>query len=210
MNVSWHERDCDRNKNGESVKHQKRLQIRRLVFQHLPRCDQSGVFWLGPLGHILCACCNYHQNPKLKVEACLKCYQRRQGFIDYLSQCDDLKIIEEITYKQWVSTDRTTLVTIVESKEDFIENLSTQIKKLTRHAYTAKAHSLYMKTVKASMTPLQEIIVQGDFAENFSYVVQDEIQSSHCENKQATLHPFFAYNRKEDGTLEHIKNIKLW
>ena len=36
------------------------------------------------------------------------------------------------------------------------------------------------------MTPMDEIIVQGDFAENYSYVVQDEIQSFHWENKQAT------------------------
>ena len=35
------------------------------------------------------------------------------------------------------------------------------------------------------MTPVEEIIVQGDFAaENYSYVVQDEIQSFHLENKQ--------------------------
>ena len=45
--------------------------------------------------------------------------------------------------------------------------------------------------------------MQGNFAENFSYVVQDEIQTFHWENKQATLHPFVAYQRKEDGPLEH-------
>ena len=53
------------------------------------------------------------------------------------------------------------------------------------------------------MTPMEEIIVQGDFAENYSYVVQGEIQSFHWENKQATLHPFVAYQRQEDNTLQH-------
>ena len=66
--------------------------------------------------------------------------------------------------------------------------------------------SLYMKELKAGITPLTEIILQGDFAENFSYVVQDEIQSFHWENKQATLHPFVAYCRMTGGTLEH-RNI---
>ena len=42
---------------------------------------------------------------------------------------------------------------------------------------------------------MDEIIVQGDFAENYSYIFQDEIQSFHWENKQATLHPFVAYQR---------------
>ena len=56
--------------------------------------------------------------------------------------------------------------------------------------------------------PALENILQGDFAENYSYVVQDEIQSFHWENKQATLHPFVAYHKldDEDGTLEH-RNI---
>ena len=56
------------------------------------------------------------------------------------------------------------------------------------------------------MTPMEGIIVQGDFAENYSYVVQDEIQRFHWENKQATLHPFVAYQRQEDNTLQH-RNI---
>ena len=40
------------------------------------------------------------------------------------------------------------------------------------------------------MTPMEEIIVQGDFAENYCCIVQGEIQSFYWENKQATLHPF--------------------
>ena len=58
------------------------------------------------------------------------------------------------------------------------------------------------------MTPMEEIVVQGDFAKNYSYVVQDEIQSFHWENKQATLLPFVAYQRQEDNTLQH-RNKKL-
>ena len=67
----------------------------------------------------------------------------------------------------------------------------------------------YMKKLKTSMTPLEEIIVQGDFAENYSYVVQDEIESFHCENKQATLHPFVAYQWQEDNTLWQHRNIYM-
>lgn len=177
--------------------------------------------------HSVCVC-KYHQNPKLMVEACLKsdvhdlmkfcvcsneneaCMMGQckdcpghQGLADHLNQTEELTDIDEVTYKQWVSTDRTQLVTIVESKEEFVEKLATQVSKLTRHSYTAKSQSSYMKTLKSNMTPLKEMIVQGDFAENYSYVVQDEIQSFHWENKQATLHPFVAYCTLEDGTLVH-------
>ena len=63
-----------------------------------------------------------------------------------------------------------------------------------------------MKSLKSSLPPLEEMILQGDFAENYSFVVQDEIQSFHWENKQATLHPFVAYWCDDEGKLEH-KNI---
>ena len=100
-------------------------------------------------------------------------------------------------------TNKASKKNITESKADFIDNFSSQVLKLTRHSFTAKMQSLYMKTLKTDMTSLTEIILQGDFAENFSYVKQDENQNFHWENKQATLHPFVAYCRMTDGTLEH-------
>ena len=123
-------------------------------------------------------------------------------------RCQGHEDVEDVIYQQWISTDRTKLTTITESKEDFVDNLSSQLLKLTCHSFTTKSQSAYMKDLRLSMKPLEEIILQVDFAENYSYVVQDEIQSFHWENKQATLHPFVAYRtlNDEDGTLEH-RNI---
>ena len=105
-----------------------------------------------------------------------------------------------------MSTDRTQLVTITESKENVIENLNTQVFKLTRHSYTAKCQSEYMKKLKTSDTNGRNRSSGRLCAENYSNVVQDEIQSFHWENKQASLHPFVAYQRQEDNTLQH-RNI---
>ena len=33
----------------------------------------------------------------------------------------------------------------------------------------------------------------GDFAENYSFVIQDAVQGFHWNNTQATIHPFVAY-----------------
>ena len=123
-----------------------------------------------------------------------------------MNSCDDLADVDEVTYRQWVSVDRTKLLTFVESKDEFIENLVDQVVKLTRHSFSAKAQSAYMNTLKSSLTLKEEMILQGDFAENYSFVVQDEIQSFHWENMQVTLHPFVAYYRLEDDSLAH-KNI---
>ena len=43
-----------------------------------------------------------------------------------------------------------------------------------------------------------------DFAENYSFVVQDAVQGYYWNNSQATLHPLVAYYRKEDGSLGTI------
>lgn len=38
-----------------------------------------------------------------------------------------------------------------------------------------------------------ECLILVDFSENFTFVVQDEIQSYHWVNAQAALHPFVIY-----------------
>ena len=91
-----------------------------------------------------CVCSD--DNERCMIGKCKEC-NGQNGLVDILNQCDELIDVEEVTYKQWVSnvvTDRTQLVTITESKEDFIKNLSTQVFKLTRHRYTAKCQSGYI------------------------------------------------------------------
>lgn len=119
----------------------------------------------------------------------------QDGLSEHLNNCNDLTELDTVNYLQWVSTDRTKLITITESKADFMDNFSSQ---LTRHSFVAKAQSSYMKELKSTMQPVHDIILQGDFAENFSYVVQDEIQSFHWENRLPLWH-----HRQENGNLEH-------
>ena len=48
-----------------------------------------------------------------------------------------------------------------------------------------------------------ELIILMDFAENYSFIVQDAVQGFHWENSQATLHPFVIYYKDN----EELKNI---
>ena len=118
---------------------------------------------------------------------------------EYLHSID---IPEEVQYMQWVTTDRTALLKVSQSVNEYIDSLADQVHKLTRHSYVAKSQSEYMNFLKDNIAK-EEMIIQGDFAENSSFVVQDEIQSFHWENLQATLHPFVLYYRDDDGQLCH-------
>ena len=104
---------------------------------------------------------------------------------------------DEIRYKQWVSTDRCTLVEVVESREDFLKNLSRKISQLSKHHHLAEEQSAHFKNLKASVQPGEAVIV-GDFSENYSFTVQDEIQSFHWDAAQCTIHPFVVYWREND------------
>ena len=48
------------------------------------------------------------------------------------------------------------------------------------------------------------MIVLGDFAENYQYIVQDEIQSYHWSKEYCTLHPLVVYYKNGEGVLKHI------
>ena len=67
--------------------------------------------------------------------------------------------------------------------EDYKLMLSEAINKLTAHSYIAKCQVRYLKQQKENLAK-DCCIVLGDFAENFTFVIQDEIQSYHCCKRQ--------------------------
>jgi hypothetical protein len=108
-----------------------------------------------------------------------------------------------IEYKKWVTVDKSSLLTVRADPDDFLEELVDSIYDLLAHHFTAKSQSQFLKEKKASLQP-GEIIILMDFAENFSFIVQDAAQSFHWDNRQATLHPMVVYFKKDDGTLECV------
>ena len=103
---------------------------------------------------------------------------------------------------QWETTDRATLQTITVTCNDFIEKLVEDIDNLTKHSYLSKCQSNFLKSKKESLLP-NEANVLGDFAENFQFIVQDEIQSYHWSKQYCTLHPLVVYYLDEEGKLTH-------
>jgi len=67
---------------------------------------------------------------------------------------------------------------------------------LTAHHFIAKAQASYLSACKSTLTK-DTAVVFLDFAENYSFIIQDAIQGHHWNNSQATLHPFAVYYLKE-------------
>ena len=51
---------------------------------------------------------------------------------------------DQITFQQWVSTDRTTMVTMMKEPFEFQEFLANKIDLLTAHSYISKCQARYL------------------------------------------------------------------
>ena len=100
---------------------------------------------------------------------------------------------DTIKFSQWVSTDRTELVILETSRDKFADVLVDNLQKL-RHHFIAKAQAAYLKQQKENLDDETAIVLMY-FAENFSFVVQDEVQGFHWDHSQAALHPSAVYTK---------------
>ena len=65
------------------------------------------------------------------------------GLKDHIYALMDENMIDTIQYKQWVSTDRSTLETITKPAYEFVESFCEQLKLLLTHSFIAKQQSLF-------------------------------------------------------------------
>ena len=138
------------------------------------------------------------QNPTVDCffNKCEKC-PKVAKLEEYMTKIFYEEDIDEISYKQWVSTPITTLVTIISTSEEFISSFCSNIKSLLTHHYICKMQSLYLKDLKSSLQD-GEIIVICDFAQNYAFVVQNAAPGFHWNNNQATVYCMVYYYKWND------------
>ena len=83
---------------------------------------------------------------------------------------------EDVAFSQWMATDRPDLIRQTLPMDEFITLLTKKLDDLTSHSFISKEQSSYLKHLKEKLTP-NECVVLLDFAENYSFMVQDEVQS---------------------------------
>ena len=129
------------------------------------------------------------------------------AFKEHLKEYMDVHLIDNVVYKQWVSVDRCSLETVSKSADDFVDFFCEKLEILLPHSFIAKQQSSYQSELKTCLRS-GEFLVVGDFAENYSFVLQDSAQSFHWNNSQATIHPFVAYY-VESGELHHVSYVVI-
>ena len=117
----------------------------------------------------------------------------------------DDNLIDYVSYKQWVSVDRSTLETFSKPADDFVEFFFEKLKLLIPHSFVATQQASFFNECKSTLQS-GELLVQADFSENYAFVLQDAVQGFHWNNSQATVHPFVIYYQQA-GEEHHISYV---
>lgn len=80
---------------------------------------------------------------------------------------------------------------------EFLEYFDAKLTRLISHEFVSLSQSKFLQDTKQNLKP-NEFVVISDFAENYAYVIQSEIQAYHWVKKQCTLHPFSIYYKEGD------------
>ena len=102
--------------------------------------------------------------------------RRYEPFLDKQLSAADSE--SEFNYNQWDTTDQASLTTITTTYEEYKDVFIDAIDKSTKHSYLAKCPAQYLNDKKQSLRS-EEMLVLRDFAENYQFLIQDEIQSYH-------------------------------
>ena len=138
-----------------------------------------------------------------ECQSCPSTQNLERSVLDNFEERD----LTEIRFEQWVSTDRCDLEKFVKPVEEFVAYFCEKLEKLVTHDFIKNQQSDFLKKAKSNLKT-GEIVVICDFSENFSFVLQDAVQSHYWSNDQATIHPFEIYYR-ESGELKHLSFIVI-
>lgn len=108
---------------------------------------------------------------------------------------------DEITFKQWTTTDRSNLISLKESTDDYVNLVIKKLTDLAPHSFLAKNQSLFLRERKENLNH-NSMLLLGDFAENYNFMIQDEVQGFHWNNLQCTLHPVVVYFKDIEGEVK--------
>ena len=90
-------------------------------------------------------------------------------------ESNDFDFDSTISYKQWVSTYMTTLVTFESTVNEFSDIFTDKMFELFHHHFMKVQQAAYLKKIKA-MLENETCIILMDVAGNYSFLVQDAVQ----------------------------------
>lgn len=127
------------------------------------------------------------------------------------------KLNETVPISQWTRVEVeekgkkksvTRIVETIMSKDKFISHFDTQMVDFDEHVKRMNTQYEQIRHLKQNLPP-HEMIIQIDFAENYSCRSLEEVQSAYFNQTAVTLHPMVVYWKLETGELTHKSFITV-
>ena len=103
---------------------------------------------------------------------------RKKGLFKHTERCSETKVVSSVES-----------LPLMVCHCRFIRNT---INAITKNLFLAKCQANFLRAKKESLKA-NEVIIIRDFAENYQFLVQDEIQSYHWSKEYCTLHQLIVY-----------------
>ena len=101
----------------------------------------------------------------------------------------------EVTFQWWSDG---TLSEVRKPPAEFIDLCNSTIEKFLPHSFVARHQFLHFETTKDNLDR-DEVLILSDFAQNYSFITQNEVQSAYWKTKeQSSLIPFVVFYRAEN------------
>lgn len=118
-------------------------------------------------------------------ETCMNGDCNRCPMLDGIFTNDDL-LHEPCTWKKWINTPQCQLARNEGTTQDCIQDLKSTLPIFLQHVFVKRKQSQEFKTKRDGLNS-EQLILQIDFAENFSCKEQNEIQAAHWNHGQVTI-----------------------
>lgn len=117
------------------------------------------------------------------------------------------KMIDSITYKKWLPDEkkRWKLETLTKTTDEFLEEFTESLEKLVTHEFISEKQAQYFQNLKRNLKE-GEVLIVGDFSENYAFIIQNSVQGFYWTNYYATVHVFVGYY-KEGDELKHFNYV---
>ena len=102
---------------------------------------------------------------------------------------DDDDVIE---FSQWETTDLSNLTHHTETANEYVNTVTEQLHTLTVLSYISKCQSRHLGKLN-SVTDSSTVLFLGNFAKNYQFGKQDEVQGFYWNNAQCTLKPIVTH-----------------
>jgi hypothetical protein len=119
---------------------------------------------------------------------------------------------DDVEFESWQRVlckdgkNRMRIVKTTVKRQDYIESTMKQFELFLQHVDRVRHQYRSAAELKAKL-PINEVVVQMDFAENFACQTADEIQSAYWNCTNVTLHPVVAHRKLTNGIIEHSNYV---